>query len=98
MCVGVPTVAVSIVDNQLANVRGFADRGCSAAITHLGWMDEELEEALSPMRPANERRAHVRAMRRVVPGDGVGLIVRGIVACVRVARWLPRHGYGRAGV
>lgn len=33
--VGVPTVAVPIVDNQLANALGFAKRGCGAAITHL---------------------------------------------------------------
>lgn len=76
--VGVPTVAVPIVDNQLANARGFAERGCGAAITHLGWTDGELEEALRAMRPADVRRAYVHAMRRTVPGDGAELIVRGI--------------------
>lgn len=84
--VGVPTVAVPIVDNQLANARGFADRGCGPAITHLRWTDEELEEALRAMRPADMRRECVRAMNRTVPGDGTELIVQGIVARIRVAR------------
>lgn len=77
---GVPTVAVPIVDNQLANARSFAKRGCGAAITHLGWTDGELEETLRAMRPADERRAYAQAMRRTVPGDGTELIVRGIMA------------------
>ena len=78
--VGVPTVAVPIVDNQLANARGFAEHGCGAAITHLGWTNEELEETLRAMRPADVRRAYAQVMRSVVPGDGADLIVRGIMS------------------
>ena len=76
---GVDGVAVPIVDNQFANALGFAERVCSAVITHLGWSDEELEEALRAMRLADERRAYAQAVRRTVPGDGAELIVRGIL-------------------
>ena len=75
--VGVPTVAVPIVDNQLANVRGYAERGCGEEIPHLGWTDEELVEDLRDMRPTDARQKFAGAMRREVPGDGAELIVWG---------------------
>lgn len=78
--VGVPTFAVLVVDSLLANARGFAERACGAAITHLKWTDEELAEALKSMRSADVRQKYVHAMRRTVPRDDAELIVQLLLA------------------
>lgn len=82
-CMGVPAVAVPVVENQLENVRGFASLGCGISVT--GAHDPGLVQAVSGLAgdPGLREGLSERA-RSIVDGRGAE----------RVARALARLGGG----
>lgn len=72
---GVPTIAVPVVENQLLNVFGFIDTGLGFATNKLDWDVDEFEALLREFTniPEGLQRFN-RAMRLKSIGDGVDLI------------------------
>ena len=74
-CVGVPTVAAPVVDNQLANARGAARDGACLALRELGWDERALAGELHGLARSRELRTGLsRRASSLVDGRGAGRI------------------------
>lgn len=81
LCViGVPTVAIPIVENQIPNVRAFIAAGAGRGLTHLNWTADEVAGQLGILLPSEqERRTYSSRMRELVDGDGAARILDAII-------------------
>lgn len=74
---GVPTVAVPIVENQVANAAGFSSRGLGLAVRSIGWSTDDVAVNVSQMAESLVLREQcASAMRRTVDVDGAKRVVR----------------------
>lgn len=73
---GVPTVAVPVVENQAENVCGWREMRLGGAVGHADWDDRELAAQIGEMaRNPEERKACSLRMRAAVDGLGARRIV-----------------------
>lgn len=76
-CVGVPTIALPVVENQLFNAKGFIKRELGFAIPELDWTSARLSEIIEAMiceRDAREKFSE--RMQQAVDGRGSERIAR----------------------
>jgi UDP-2,4-diacetamido-2,4,6-trideoxy-beta-L-altropyranose hydrolase len=78
--IGVPTISVCVADNQLRNVREWADVGF---LKYIGWktcgdLEEELESSLEYLANKRVRIDMSEIGRRIIDGQGCKRIVNGI--------------------
>ena len=78
--IGVPTVAVPAVDNQLLNIRGFEKMKLGIIVKTAQPSATEIQEAVSKLvLRADLRKQFSNKMRSSVSGDGSELIVQGML-------------------
>lgn len=79
-CIGVPTIALPVVDNQLSNARGFLDHDLGYGCSHLDWDSNELSSMLHNMVDDYEiRRGFSVRMQRIVDGMGAKRIANALI-------------------
>jgi len=79
-CIGVPTVAVPIVENQIENANGFANRGLGLALDKLDWNEVDLAKRVTDLSQSYDTRLrYSRAMADHVDGKGAERIARCIL-------------------
>lgn len=70
-CVGTPTIAVPIVENQIENVRGFHDLGLGMALSESDWSERDLSSLFIEMSGDSSIRIDFsERMKSVVDGSG----------------------------
>lgn len=80
-CVGVPTIALPVVDNQLSNARGFFRHDLGYGCSCLDWDSDELGALLRSMADDFETRKRFSArMRRIVDGMGAVRIANTLIS------------------
>lgn len=79
-CLGVPTIAIPIVENQVRNAQGFARMGFGLDIDSLCWSIDELESAVFQLiGDAEMRRSFSERSSRIVDGYGATRIAKALV-------------------
>lgn len=74
---GVPTIALPVVRNQLENAQGFLDRGLGLASLELDWSSSDLSAMLDLLiSDKNARKGFSARMRETVDGEGSERIAR----------------------
>lgn len=78
---GVPTVAVPVVENQMANVTGWSSLGLGPCVRGVGWGEDELCEAVAGLGASSAlRRECSKKLSSLVDGGGARRIVEAIIA------------------
>ena len=67
-----PTIGYALADNQLENLRTFAEKGLLLSVGDIrkSFPCEELKEALQTMRDADVRKNFGQSMQKLVDGKG----------------------------
>lgn len=79
-CVGVPTIALPIVQNQLSNACGFIERGLGIASLSLDWSEKEVNEMLwSLIGDYSSRVEYSTRMRNTIDGKGASRIAEYLI-------------------
>lgn len=80
-CVGVPTIALPVVDNQMENARGFNERELGLVITDDRWESDQVHELLLELIEDYPKRLECSCrMREVVDGKGALRIANALLA------------------
>ena len=75
-CMGVPTVALPIVENQMANAKGFSRLGVGLSVSHIGWSTNNVIELVAEVSKSSKlRTAFQNRMKECVDGLGTSRIV-----------------------
>lgn len=70
-CVGIPTIAVPIVENQMGNIRGFGSLGLGLGVVELNWTSAAVASALNTLaHDSRVRRSLSKRMTSCVDGAG----------------------------
>lgn len=72
--IGVPTIALPIVANQLANVRGVAKLGLAPEAVDINWHADDVARLVSQMLSQDQRLRFHHRMHQVVDGTGAAKI------------------------
>lgn len=79
-CMGVPTIALPVVQNQLCNARGFYDRKLGYASLDLGWTESDVASMLKSFVGDFEmRKSFSLRMRKTVDGNGAKRIAEHLI-------------------
>lgn len=77
-CVGVPTIALPIVENQLPNAEGFSRLRLGPAMTRLGWSASDVSTLLPPLADVMARHDRSNRLSSVVDGKGARYIAQAL--------------------
>lgn len=77
-CVGVPTVALPIVENQLPNAEGFGRLGLGPSLTRLGWDAADVGACLESLASQEARSIVSGRLADEVDGAGARRIARAL--------------------
>ena len=78
--IGVPTVAIPIVENQIPNVKAFVAAGAGRGLTDLAWTFNDIAKQLAMLlSSAEKRRAYSSKMRQLVDGNGAVRILEAVM-------------------
>ncbi|MCM1161401.1 MAG: UDP-2,4-diacetamido-2,4,6-trideoxy-beta-L-altropyranose hydrolase [Roseburia sp.] len=69
---GTPTIGYSLADNQLENLKSFADKGCLLSVGDIrqGFPKEELLKRLGELADSKKRQELSHRMKQLVDGNG----------------------------
>lgn len=82
-CLGIPTIALPVAQNQLCNSRGFLDRDLGLASSKLNWDSADVQSFLVRLAADyNARKLFSARMRETVDGKGSERIARQLLEIV----------------
>lgn len=78
---GTPTVGYSLADNQLENLKSFADKGCLLSVGDIrqGFPKEELLKRLEELTDREKREGLSHRMKQLVDGNGCRRLAEAII-------------------
>lgn len=88
-CMGVPTIALPIAENQLPNAQGFVQRGLGLAIDALDWTATDVAEMVKRMKNKDFRQQLSERARSEVDGLGARRIAQALANLVESSISLP---------
>lgn len=81
-CMGIPTIALPVVQNQLCNARGFRDRGLGLSHIDLEWTSVDVAAMLKALIGDFDARSSFSSrMRTTVDGRGSERIAKHLIGC-----------------
>ncbi|MBD5465968.1 MAG: UDP-2,4-diacetamido-2,4,6-trideoxy-beta-L-altropyranose hydrolase [Lachnospiraceae bacterium] len=78
---GTPTIGYSLADNQLENLKSFADKGCLLSVGDIrqGFPGEELLKGLEELEDREKREELSHKMKQLVDGNGCRRLAEEII-------------------